>query len=157
MILNVRRAGGLDASGMALVVNEIIHKGGTTALKDQISRNDILVWMQQSPDQSAWHIAETDQARILGFQTVQPATDLPADACNISTFVETGRNEISVGSRLFDRTAEAARVLGYRWINASVRADNPGALTYYQSRGFETYGRTERLVSARVRMRFDLT
>ena len=36
-------------------------------------------------------------------------------------------------------TAQAAARLGYVWINATIRADNHGGLTYYQSRGFRDW------------------
>ena len=48
------------------------------------------------------------------------------------------------------------------WINAEIRADNAGGLIYYQSRGFEDYGRIEgrRLADGtvvdKVLKRFDL-
>ena len=35
----------------------------------------------------------------------------------------------------------AAVAHGYAWIDAEIRADNTGGLAYYQSRGFEDYGR----------------
>jgi len=40
---------------------------------------------------------------------------------------------------LFSANAQAAKDLGYVWINATIRADNEGGLTYYQSRGFRDW------------------
>ena len=48
---------------------------------------------------------------------------------------------LGIGSKLFAATRDAAQAAGYIWINAEIRADNAGGLTYYQSRGFEDYGR----------------
>ena len=48
---------------------------------------------------------------------------------------------MGIGSKMFDATVKAARILGFEWISANIRADNTGGLTYYQSRNFETYDR----------------
>ena len=52
---------------------------------------------------------------------------------------------LGIGSALFEATKRVARDIGYVWINANIRADNAGGLAYYQSRGFEDYGRKERV------------
>ena len=63
------------------------------------------------------------------------------DAAEIATFTKIGKTGLGIGSALFRATEKAARGLGYTWINANIRADNAGGLAYYQSRGFEDYGR----------------
>ena len=65
--------------------------------------------------------------------------DQPPEACDIASFVQVGRTGLGIGSALFDATAQAAARLGYVWINATIRADNHGGLTYYQSRGFRDW------------------
>ena len=66
-------------------------------------------------------------------------------------------------SEFFVGPVEAARRLGYTWINATIRADNEGGLAYYQSRGFETYQIVRDVPLAggqrvdRVKKRFDLS
>lgn len=94
-------------------------------------------------DGSAWHLAEDDTGTLLGFQYFIPKDTLPDDACDIATFVRLGQTGLGIGSRLFDATTKAARALGYRWINATIRADNESGLTYYQSRGFENWKRVK--------------
>ena len=78
-----------------------------------------------------------------GFQWIAPQPDLPADACDIATFVRIGKTGLGIGSALFNATRQAAADMGYAWINANIRADNDGGLIYYQSRGFRDYGRIE--------------
>jgi L-amino acid N-acyltransferase YncA len=76
---------------------------------------------------------------VLGFQWVSPHPNLPPESCDIASFVQIGRTGLGIGSALFTATAAAAKALGYKWINATIRADNDGGLTYYQSRGFRTW------------------
>ena len=77
---------------------------------------------------------------------IEPHDALPPDTCDIATFTQLEKTRIGIGSALFERSKTAARALGYAWINATIRADNPGGLAYYQSRGFEDY-RIERDIS----------
>ena len=141
MSLHIRRAGALDCGAMCDLLNEIISIGGTTALTSPLSRDDLQNWMAQNATRSAWHLAEDSTGEVLGFQWIAPHPDLPAEACDIATFVRIGRTGLGTGSALFEATKSAAHALGYDWINASIRADNAGGLAYYQSRGFEPYHR----------------
>lgn len=138
-MITVRRAGPLDARPMANLLNEIITEGGTTALTTPVSPQDLRDWMQSDTNVSAWHIAEDEAGDVLGFQLIKPEAYLPDEAVDIATFAKVGRVKMGIGSKLFEKTKEAARQLGYRWINANIRADNSGGLAYYQSRGFEDY------------------
>ena len=140
-MITVRRAGELDAREMAELLDAIVRKGGTTAHTGEVTRDTILSWMSRDPDRSAWHVAEDKAGQILGFQFLEPYPDLPPEACDIATFVQIGQTGLGIGSKLFEASRQAARDLGYVWINATIRADNEGGLIYYQSRGFETYAR----------------
>lgn len=137
----VRVAGQMDARPMADLLNTIIRKGGTTAFTEEVTADTLINWFATAPDQSVWHVAEDSDGTLLGFQSIEPRSKLPADACDIATFVQVGQTGLGIGSKLFDATCKAAVGLGYRWINATIRADNTGGLAYYQSRGFEDYAR----------------
>ncbi|SFL77582.1 GNAT family N-acetyltransferase [Shimia aestuarii] len=141
MTLHIRRAGALDSGAMCDLLNEIIAIGGTTALTAPMSRDAFQAKMEINAVHSAWHLAEDPTGEVLGFQWIAPHPELPPKACDIATFVRVGRTGLGTGSALFDATRSAARALGYRWINANIRADNSGGLAYYQSRGFEPYQR----------------
>lgn len=162
-MIKIRRAGDLDAREMAELLEAIIRKGGTTAHQGPVSRDTILRWMKRDPDRSAWHVAEDDSGRILGFQFVEPHTELPADACDIASFVRVGQTGLGVGSKLFEASRRAAKELGYRWINATIRADNLGGLAYYQSRGFDVYAHNpdqsldNGILVDKISKRYDLT
>lgn len=138
-MIHIRSAGALDAVPMAELLNAIIAKGGTTAHTRPRTRSDMLHAMQSNPERSSWLVAEDERGELLGFQLIEPMPNLPPEACDIGTFTQLGRTQTGIGSSLFERTKAAAIALGYRWINATIRADNTGGLAYYQSRGFEDY------------------
>lgn len=122
---------------MAELLNQIIARGGTTALTSPVTGDELADKMMT--DGAVWHVAEDDAGALLGFQWIAPHPDLPPEACDIATFVQVGQTGLGIGSKLFDATRKAARAQGYAWVNATIRADNTGGLTYYQSRGFEDY------------------
>jgi L-amino acid N-acyltransferase YncA len=121
---------------MARLLNGIIAAGGTTALTEPVTADEIAAWA--AAPRSAWHIAEAG-GEIVGFQWIEPWDALPPEAANIATFTAQGRTGLGIGSALFAATVPAARALGYAWINANIRADNAGGLAYYQSRGFRDW------------------
>jgi L-amino acid N-acyltransferase YncA len=137
--MHVRGAMPLDCKSMARLLNQIIDKGGTTALTRPVTAQDLSEWMADDAERSAWHVAVDDSEEVVGFQWISPHTSLPPEAADIATFVQLGRTGLGIGSALFAASAKAAVELGYRWINATIRADNQGGLTYYQSRGFRDW------------------
>lgn len=139
MTLHIRPPTDFDVSGMAQLLNEIIQIGGTTAYTSEISANFLKEKIAKNRALSAWHIATNEREDCLGFQWIAPQAYLPAEACDIATFVKAGQTGLGIGSRLFDATRQAADRLGYEWINANIRADNDSGLAYYQSRGFRVY------------------
>lgn len=142
-MINVRQAITLDAPSMAQLLNTIISEGGTTALTNPVSANDIADRMAANDGRTAWHVAVDRDEAVTGFQWIAPADYLPPQAAEIATFVQVGQTGLGIGSKLFEATKAAAKSLGYGWINANIRADNEGGLIYYQSRGFVDYGRLE--------------
>ncbi len=138
--MSVRRAGLLDARPIAQLLNQIILQGGTTAMTREMTADDIRALMTERP-RNAWHLAEDDAGEVLGFQWIDQIDSLPPEAASIGTYARLGHTGLGIGSALFAATQKAARDLGYKWINADIRADNEGGLIYYQSRGFEDYGR----------------
>ena len=161
-MITVRPAIALDAASMAHLLTEIIEEGGTTALSRPVTGKDLSDWMGYALGKSAWHVALDHEEAVQGFQWIEPHTDLPPDACDIASFVRIGKTGLGIGSALFDATRRSAVQLGYRWINATIRADNEGGLIYYQSRGFRDYGTLENqklesgAVVTKILKRFDL-
>ncbi|MAE89254.1 MAG: GNAT family N-acetyltransferase, partial [Pelagibaca sp.] len=71
MTITTRRAAPLDARQMAEMLNEIIDAGGTTAITDPVSREDLLGRMEADP-RSIWHVAEDAAGALMGFQWIEP-------------------------------------------------------------------------------------
>ncbi|MEM1386853.1 MAG: GNAT family N-acetyltransferase [Pseudomonadota bacterium] len=138
--LHVRLAGPLDARPMAEILNAIIAQGGTTALTEPVDAPILQDWMS-SDQRSVWHLAEDGGGEVQGFQWVDPHPSIGAHVAQIATFARIGKTGLGIGSALFEATKAACKAAGYAWINAEIRADNTGGLAYYQSRGFEDYGR----------------
>ncbi|MGJ8546162.1 MAG: GNAT family N-acetyltransferase [Sulfitobacter sp.] len=133
----IRRAGPMDARAMAALLNEIIAIGGTTAKMHPIDGAQIGRQMQ-SPE-AIWHLAETEDGTLKGFQYLELHPDLPEADMSIATFVKSGETGMGTGSRLFEVTRKAAVARGCGHLHAVIRADNAGGLAYYQSRGFEDF------------------
>lgn len=161
-MIRVRKAMALDAPSMAALLNEIIAAGGTTALTRPVTGDDLIERMAANPDRSAWHVALDEREQVVGFQWIAPHINLPVEAIDIATFVQKGQTGLGIGSALFEATKKAAKKMGCAWINATIRADNDGGLTYYQSRGFRDWAFDENvtlesgLVVSKVSKRFDL-
>lgn len=139
-MITVRRAIPLDAGSMAKLLNEIIAAGGTTALTEAVTADALVSWMTERSDYAVWHVALDHSENVVGFQYINPNSALPPEATDIATFVKMGLTGLGIGSKLFEATANAAKDMGFVWINANIRADNEGGLVYYQSRGFRDYG-----------------
>lgn len=161
--LTIRRGSTADLRQTAELLNEIIAAGGTTAMTNPLTKDALGAWICDNADRSAWHVAiDDDYGELLGFQWIGVWPDLPPEACDIATFVKTGRTGLGIGSKLFEATKAAAITMGYDWINANIRSDNTGGLTYYQSRGFRVWDRLENVTLAngetvdKVLKRFDL-
>lgn len=135
-MIHVRRAGPLDAGAMVALLNAIIAKGETTAYQTPWDKSDAHDRMQRRG--AVWHLAEDDAGALKGFQWFEPHPDVPEDSASIATYVEIGATGLGIGSQLFVATKAAALEMGYRSLDAVIRADNTGGLAYYQSRGFET-------------------
>lgn len=143
MSLIIRPATPNDTAAMADLLGQIIAIGGTTAHTSPVDANTIQKWMDHAPSQSAWHVAESPDGAIMGFQFIEPHPDLPADTGDIATFVRVGATGQSIGRQLFVATRQAAVLLGYFALVAVIRADNTSGLAYYSARGFADIDRLE--------------
>jgi len=142
-MIQIRKAGLLHTREMAEILSEIVEIGGTTAATETVTAQQVADKMADHGERSAWHVAEDQTGRVMGYQWIAPADYLPREAAEIATFARVGHTGLGIGSKLFVATQAAAKQLGYEWINANIRADNEGGLIYYQSRGFEDYGRID--------------
>lgn len=74
--------------------------------------------------------------RIEGFQTLGRHPTLPEDIGDIGTFARIDGTQRGVGTALFSATRARACSLGLKAINATIRSDNLGGLSFYSKRGF---------------------
>ena len=124
-----------DAEQMAAILNAIIQVGGTTAITQLLDGDELRSRMSINSNRSVWHVA-VSAGDVVGFQWAAPHRDLPHDVCDIATFVKIGGTQRGIGSKMLAKTKKKAAALGYREINANIRADNIGGLTFYSRQGF---------------------
>lgn len=151
----IRAARDVDADQMAAILNEIVANGGLTSREGPFDggrmRREFI-----SPRRGISCFVAVAGSDVRGFQSLEwsdpdwPGEDrLPADWAFISTYVQSGHRQLGIGKALFARTVYAAEAAGVRFIDASIRFENAGALAFYDSLGFEDYRRTAGTVSKR--------
>ncbi len=161
----VRPAVQADAAAMAELINAIIVIGGTTAYEAPFDAVSMEASYIALPELVSCFVAE-DAGGVVGFQglmrSFDPDDPLPEGWATIGTFASVGITQRGIGSALFARTVETARMAGIAVIDATIRADNIGGLTFYQRLGFVDYDRLSAVPLRdgtpvdRVRKRFDV-
>ncbi|MBL8310704.1 MAG: GNAT family N-acetyltransferase [Burkholderiales bacterium] len=135
----IRPALDADADGMRALLNEIIRVGGTTAITNELSVDEIREWFILGDTVVSCFVAGDMDEMILGFQSLSTYGSLPTGWVDIATFASRSRQQSGVGTALFAHTRKAAAQRGFTTINASIRVVNEGGLAYYSRMGFETY------------------
>lgn len=144
MTIIVRLVAPEDAPVLAELLNAIIARGGTTALEDPFSPEQLAETYLDGPNVFVCLVAvDTDSGRIEGFQTLGRHPNLPEDVGDIATFARVDGAQRGFGSALFAEMAAQARALGLSAINATIRSDNIGGLTFYGKQGFVDFGVTD--------------
>ena len=133
--LHIRPVEPGDAAELAELLNAIIARGGTTALQHPYTPERLAQAYLSGPQVICCFVAEAE-GQLLGFQTLGHIAALPDDIGDIGTFTRIDGIQRGVGSALFAATCTRARDLGLTAINAVIRADNTGGLTFYSRQGF---------------------
>lgn len=140
MSLEIRPVTSADAPELAALLNAIIARGGTTALEEPFTPERLDQTYLTGPQVLSCMVAlDGASGRLEGFQTVIRDERLPKGWGDIGTFARVDATRRGVGSALFAATRDRARALGLTAINAEIRADNRGGLTFYGKMGFEDY------------------
>ena len=140
MTVTVRPVTSADAPELAELLNAIIARGGTTALQEPFTPERLDQNYLTGPEVLSCVVAVDDETgRLEGFQTLIRMAHLPEGWGDIGTFARVDGIQRGVGTALFAATCERARALGLPAINAEIRADNSGGLTFYGKMGFEDY------------------
>lgn len=129
----------VDMANLADLLNEIIRRGGTTAMTEPVSAEELADYKAHFAHRNSWLLAEDKQRLALGFQYLEPQDDLPACAADIATFVRIGYSGRGIGRGLLKKSCLRARKLGFTWINATIRCDNERGLSFYRGQGFRDY------------------
>jgi L-amino acid N-acyltransferase YncA len=124
-----------DAAELADLLNEIIARGGTTAFETPFTPERLDQSYLTGPTVHCCFVAEAN-GQLLGFQTLGTRPFLPAHIGDIATFTRVNGTQGGVGTALFAATTARARQLGLTAINATIRGDNTGGLTFYSRMGF---------------------
>jgi L-amino acid N-acyltransferase YncA len=136
MVLTIRPAAAADADQAATLLNAIIATGGTTAIETQLTPAEVMHWfLLPGPEVWCCHVAEQD-GRIIGFQAVERSKRLPETCGEMATYAQPGHHQKGIGTALFAASSQAAKALGLTHLNALIRNDNTGGLSYYSRMGF---------------------
>ncbi|MBV8682984.1 MAG: hypothetical protein JO111_08940 [Caulobacteraceae bacterium] len=137
MELEVRPVRPEDAPELVDLLNEIIARGGTTALEERFTPEALAEAYLTGSDVICCFVAvDSVSGRLEGFQTLGRYPGLPEDVGDIGTFARIGGAQRGVGSALFAATRAEACRRGLAAINATIRADNTGGLAFYGRMGF---------------------
>jgi L-amino acid N-acyltransferase YncA len=141
--LTIRPYQSADAAELAELLNAVIARGGTTALEDAFSPEQLAETYLDGPNVLACFVAvDSATGRIEGFQTLGRYPNLPDDVGDIGTFARVDGSKRGVGSALFAAMVECAHQLRLSAINATIRGDNEGGLVFYGKQGFEDHAIT---------------
>jgi L-amino acid N-acyltransferase YncA len=140
----IRPAREEDAGSMVELLNPIIRAGTYTIMDEPLSVDDQIAFMRGFPERGVFNVAVcNDSQNVLGLQDVQPlstAVNAFKHVGEIATFVSLGLHRNGIGRSLSQATFEGAKEQGFLKIRATVRADNPQAVSFYHSQGFKVIG-----------------
>jgi len=147
--MKVRPAKPADAEGMSIVLQEIIAAWRSDR---PCSAEHVRTFYVEHPDRIECSVAESDKGDILGFQSLQRATEgnrwgVPPGWGVIGTYVKLGSGRQGLGTALFAATKEAARKAKLPSIDATIGEHNDLGLAYYEAMGFRTYRRQPGTIS----------
>lgn len=146
--MEMRAASIDDAEGMSRVLQAIIAHTGRQRPHDT---DFVIARYLADPTSLRCTVAVDTSGRIVGFQSLKTAMagnpyDTPEGWGIIGTHISPHVHRQGVGKRLFAETLRAARHAGLAKIDASIGADNPSGLRYYEAMGFRTYRSSDRIV-----------
>lgn len=136
--ISTRSVGQQDISKLCVMLNEIIHIGGTTAYEIPLSDKDFDSHFLSGSD-CIFCTAATNGETLLGFQALSLNPKLPSNWIDIATFARASPKVKGVGTALFESTKQQLNGGKFTHINATIRADNRSGLTYYTKMGFIDY------------------
>jgi L-amino acid N-acyltransferase YncA len=148
--LLIREADPDDAEAVIRILNPIIEAGIYTVLDTLLTVEVEREFITTFPRRGVFHVAECESThRLVALQNVEPFatyTRAHGHVGVMGTYVHLAERRQGIGKRLSRATFQAAQLKGYEKIFTFVRADNPGALTFYLKLGFRIAGNARRHV-----------
>jgi L-amino acid N-acyltransferase YncA len=141
-MVTVRPAREQDVDAIVAVLNPIIEAGSYTTMADLVSASEQLEFMRRAREHGVYNVA-VDGDVVVGIQDVVPFSGgdpALAHLGAISTFVTLDARGAGIGRALANATFDSSKQRGFRKLMATIRADNPGAISYYQGIGFQLIG-----------------
>ncbi|WP_210162659.1 GNAT family N-acetyltransferase [Pleomorphomonas koreensis] len=116
------------------------------------SAEHVRTYYVEHPNRIECLVAVSQQGDILGFQSLQRATDgnpwgVTPGWGFIGTYVKLDSGRRGIGTALFAATRDAARKAGLPSIDATIGEHNDLGLAYYEAMGFRTYRRQPGMIS----------
>jgi L-amino acid N-acyltransferase YncA len=136
------------AASIVGLLNPLIRAGKYTVMDEPVSVDEQIDFIRGFPERGVFNVAVGDAGqRLLGLQDVVPVS--PGSGAFghvgvISTFVSLGSHGRGIGRTLSEATFRAAKELGFVKISATIRADNPRAVSFYLRQGFRIVGTAQR-------------
>lgn len=139
-----------DAEEISAFLKELTAAGKRTSPDDEAH---IRVYYIEDPAKIRCSVTE-DEMSILGFQSLKLAEPgnkwgVPPGWGVIGTHIRPSASRRGVGRALFSESRAATEKASLGNIDATIAADNPEALAYYEAMGFQTHSTAAGLISKR--------
>lgn len=128
-----------DVPALTALLNDIIARGGTTALQSPVSEAYFAGHYVNAAEAWMCHTALDGSGQPCAFQAVLKWDALPDGWGDIGTWARQVDPIKGAGTALFAATQARCRELGLTHLNATIRADNVPGLAYYAKMGFVDY------------------
>jgi dephospho-CoA kinase len=132
-----------DAEGIAAVLNAVVHERDRSVIDRTFTPAQERSFLRRLPARSRLTVAEVGNV-VAGFQVLEPYalyTGAMNHVATVGTYVAAAVRGAGLGRRMTGETFEQARAAGFSKIVVQVRADNAGALAFYDALGFRACGR----------------
>jgi len=153
--LTFRNENEADAEGIASVLHELVAAGKRHSASDsEFARAHYIT----HSNNLRCTVAEDEDGNILGFQALILAIEgnpygAPVGWGVIGTHIRPTAARRGIGRELFERTHAAARANNLEAIDATIGANNPEGLNYYEAMGFRDYRVSDGAISKAFRLR----
>ena len=144
MKFNVKYTSARDIPTILEFLNPIIESRKYSAISDPLKADELNDWIGEvSKTGITLTAVDTPDAKAIGIQFTERFTkynDSLKHVAEIGTFVSLSHHGLGIGKKLFSRTVKLSKQLGYSKLIAIIRSDNPVAISFYKSIGFDVVG-----------------